>query len=44
MGEAKFYVVSIFTINGDELTLHIISSILTLKRNKKKCGRPEVYN
>ena len=44
MGEANFDSESIVTITGNELTLVIITSIHTLKRNKKKCGRQEVYN
>ena len=43
MGEANSDSESV-TITEDELTLFIISSIHTLKRNKKKCGRLEVYN
>ena len=35
---------SIVNIAEDEFTLLIISSIHTLKRNKKKCGRLEVYD
>ena len=30
---------SLFTITADELTLLIISSIHTLKRNKQECSR-----
>ena len=44
MGEANSDSKSIVTITEDELTLLIISSIHTLKRNKKKCGKLEVYN
>ena len=46
MGEANSDSESIVTITDDELTLLIISSIHTLKRNnkKKKCGKLEVYN
>ena len=44
MGEANFDSESIVTITGNELTLVIITSIHTLKRNKKKCGRQEVHN
>ena len=35
---------SIVNITEDEFTLLIISSIHMLKRNKKKCGRLEVYD
>ena len=44
MGDANSDSESIVTITEDELTLLIISSIHTLKRNKKKSGRLEVYN
>ena len=44
MGEANFDLESIVIITENELTLLIISSIHTLKRNKKRCGRLEVYN
>ena len=44
MGEANSDSDSIVTITEDELTLRIISSIHTLKRSKKKCGRLEMYN
>ena len=44
MGEANSDSESIVTITGDELTFLITSSIHTLKRNKKKCGRLEKYN
>ena len=44
MGEANSDSESIVTITENELTLLIVSSIHTLKRNKKKCGRLEVYN
>ena len=44
MGEANSDSESTVTITEEELTLLIISSIHTLKRNKKKCGRLEVYN
>ena len=44
MGDASSDSESIVTITEDELTLLIISSIHTLKRNKKKSGRLEVYN
>ena len=43
MGEANSDLESIVTITENELTL-IISSIHTLKRNKKKRGKLEVYN
>ena len=42
MGEANSDSESIVTITENELTLLIISSIHTLKRNKN--GRLEVYN
>ena len=44
MGEANSDSESIVTITEDELTLLIISSIHTLKGNKTKCGRLELYN
>ena len=44
MGEANSDPESIVTITENELALLIISSIHTLKRNKKRCGRLEVYN
>ena len=44
MGEANSDSESIVTITENELTLLIISSIHTLKRNQKKCGRLEVHN
>ena len=44
MGEANSDSESIVTITKNELTFLIISSIHTLKRNKNKCGRLEVYN
>ena len=44
MGEANSDSESIVTITDNELTLLIVSSIHTLKRNKRKCGRLEVYN
>ena len=44
MGDANSDSESTVTITENELTLLIISSIYTLKRNKQKCGRLEVYN
>ena len=44
MGEANSDLESIFAITENELTLLIISSIHSLKRNKKKSGRLEVYH
>ena len=44
MGEANSDSESIFAITENELTLLIISSIHSLKRNKKKSGRLEVYH
>ena len=45
MGEANSNSESIVTITENELTLLIISSIHTLKRNKqKKCVGLEVHN
>ena len=44
MGEANSDSESIFAITENELTLLIISSIHSLKRNKKKSGRLKVYN
>ena len=39
MRESNSGAESLVTITEDELTLLIISSIHTLKRNKQKCGR-----
>ena len=44
MEEANSDSESIVTITGDELTLLIISSIHTLKKNKKICGGLGAYN
>ena len=44
MGEANSDSEFIVTITEGELTILIISSIHTLKRNKKKCDTLEVYN
>ena len=44
MGEANYDLDSFATITENELTLLIIPSIHTLKKNKKKCGRLEVYS
>ena len=43
MGEANSDLESPVNITEDKLTLLIISSIHTLKRNKRKCDRLEVY-
>ena len=44
MGEANTDSESVVFITEDGLTLLIIASIHMLKRNKKKCGRLEMYN
>ena len=44
MGESNSDSEFMVTITDDKLTLLIISSLQTLQRNKKKCGRLEVYN
>ena len=43
MGEEIYDTESIVHINEKELALLLISSIQTLKRSKKKCGREELY-
>ena len=44
MGEANFNSESIVTITEDEFTLLIISSIRTLKRNKKNVVHLSLWN
>ena len=44
MSEANSDLESFVIITEDELTLSIKFLIHTLKRNKKKCGKLELYN